>query len=94
MDLYPTADDKRQMGESVLQFSVRAGMEWLERAEAQDAGVLDDYKAALKEWEARKPRARDFVPFEVRRALKEREAAELKRTRAEAIELWGPLLSS
>jgi hypothetical protein len=91
MNLYPTAENKREMGESVLRsgIGVSAGMEWLESAAAQDAGTLDEYRAAVKAWEAAKPRARDFVPAKVRRALVEREAAELARARSEVARIWG-----
>jgi hypothetical protein len=93
MNLYPTADNKREMGESVLRSGIGvAGMEWLESAAAQDAGTLDEYRAAVKAWEAAKPRARDFVPAKVRRALVEREAAELERARSEVERIWGPHL--
>jgi hypothetical protein len=92
MDLYPTPEDKRRMGESVLSFDLQLGMQWLESAAAQEAGRLDEYKAAVKEWEARRPRARDFVPFEVQNALKDRERLERRRARREMIDIWGPVL--
>jgi hypothetical protein len=94
MNLYPTPEDKRKMGESVLSFDLRLGMQWLESAAAQEAGRLDEYKAAVKEWEARRPRARDFVPFEVQNALKDRERLERRRARREMIDIWGPVLGN
>jgi hypothetical protein len=83
MEIYPTPEDKRRMGERVLTFDVRAGMDWLEAAAAQEAGTTAEYKAALQAWKASKPRARDFVPADVRQELEDREAKELARARAE-----------
>jgi hypothetical protein len=87
--LYSTPESKREMGESVLASDVRRGMEWLEAAAAQEAGVEGEFRAALRAWEARRPRARDFVPPDVRRSLVEREARELQRAREEVRAIWG-----